>query len=121
MNDTRAAPVVFDPAALEDLTGDARDAELAVLLADHYRRLLPERIARIASELHGPDPFDAMDPVLSLKVSSNALGARELGALAAAVERRLRMRDVPAAHAAFVALAPAVERVERELAAYLTR
>ncbi len=121
MNDTIAAPRVFDPGALEDLTGDARDAELAVRLAAHYRRLLPERIARIAVELHGPEPAGALDAVLSLKVSSTALGVRELGALAAEIERALRSRDVSAARAAFLALAPAVDRVDRALAAYLTR
>ena len=109
---------VFDPAALADLTGHARDEEFARVLVDHYLRL-----RRVDAALADQDPdaalAAAMDAVLSLKVASRTLGARELGTLAAEVERHLRLRDLPAAYAAAAALAPAASRLERVLADHL--
>lgn len=113
------APAVFDPTALSGLTGHTGDDELARVLVRHYLRLLPLRLRRLLAALEAEDPDTAMDAVLSLKVSSRTLGARELGALAAAVERQLRLSDLPGAYAAAASLAPAAGRVERVLLDHL--
>jgi HPt (histidine-containing phosphotransfer) domain-containing protein len=119
MSEVIDTPAVFDPSALHSLTGHDRDEELALVLAGRYLRLLPERVRRIAAALHAQDPDEAMDAVLSLKVSSDTLGARELGALGATLERHLRLVDLVAARAASRALVPAAKRLERALTAYL--
>ena len=119
MSDVVDTPPVFDARALVSLTGHASDEEFALVLAGRYRRLLPERVRRLLAALHAEDHDEAMDAVLSLKVSSDTLGAHELATVGAAIERRLRMVDLPGAHTAAADLAPAVERLERELEAYL--
>lgn len=119
MSDVIETPPVFDPAALVSLTGHASDDEFALVLAGRYRRLLPGRVRRVLTALHGEDRDEAMDAVLSLKASSHTLGAREIATLGAAIERHLRMSDLSAAHRVAGGLAPAAERLESELAAYL--
>lgn len=119
MSDVIDTPPVFDPAALVSLTGHASDEEFALVLAGRYLRLLPERVRRVLTALHAQDHDEAMDAVLSLKVSSNTLGAREIATIGATIERHLRRVDLPGAHTAAGDLAPAAERLEREIAAYL--
>lgn len=113
-------PAVFDPAALVSLTGHADDEEFALVLAGRYLRLLPERVRRVHAALHAEDHDEAMDAVLSLKVSSNTLGAHELATIGAVIERHLRRVDLTGAHAAAGDLAPAAERLAREISAYLS-
>ena len=112
-------PAVFDPGALVSLTGHAGDEEFALVLASRYLRLLPERVRRVHAALHAGDHDEAMDAVLSLKVSSNTLGAHELAIIGATIERHLRRIDLPGAHTAADDLAPAAERLAAEIAAYL--
>lgn len=119
MSEVIETPAVFDPAALVSLTGHANDDDLARVLAEHYLRLLPERVRRVVAALHVEDPSEAMDAVLSLKVSSATLGAHELGVLGARIQRHLRLGDLPGAQAAAEALTPASHRLERALVAYL--
>ena len=119
MREVIETPAVFDPAALVSLTGHANDDDLARVLADHYLRLLPERVRRVVAALHVEEPDEAMDAVLSLKGSSATLGAHELGALGAVIERHLRRGDLPGAQAAAEDLMPASQRLERVLVAYL--
>jgi hypothetical protein len=57
--------------------------------------------------------------VLSLKVASRTLGAGELAAIGARIERCLRRYDVAGAVEASLELAPAASRAERALTAYL--
>jgi HPt (histidine-containing phosphotransfer) domain-containing protein len=112
-------PAVFDPGALVSLTGHADDEEFALVLAGRYLRLLPERVRRVHAALHADDPDEAMDAVLSLKVSSNTLGAHEIATIGAVIERHLRRVDLPGAHRAAGDLSPAAERLAREISAYL--
>ncbi|WP_296605123.1 Hpt domain-containing protein [Nocardioides sp.] len=112
-------PAVFDPGALVSLTGHADDEEFALVLAGRYLRLLPERVRRVHAALHADDPDEAMDAVLSLKVSSNTVGAHEIATIGAAIERHLRRVDLPGAHRAAGDLPPAAERLAREISAYL--
>ncbi len=119
MSEVIETPPVFEPGALTGLTGHVRDEEFAPVLVGHFLRLLPQRLRRLLTALEVEDPDAAMDAVLSLKVSSRTLGAHELGALAAGVERHLRLPDLPGAYAAAAALTPAVGRLERALADHL--
>jgi hypothetical protein len=111
-------PVVFDPDSISSLTGHADDREFAFVFVTRYRRLLPERLRRIISTLEG-DGAEAMEAVLSLKVASRTLGAGELAAIGARIERCLRRYDVAGAVEASLELAPAASRAERALTAYL--
>jgi hypothetical protein len=111
--------VAFDPDAVSSLTGHADDRELALVFVTRYRRMLPERVRRILAALEGDDPDEAMDAVLSLKVSSCTLGAGELFELGGRIEGHLGRRDVTGAVAAAGELGAAAGRADRALAAYL--
>jgi HPt (histidine-containing phosphotransfer) domain-containing protein len=112
---------VFDATAVRDLTGHHRDRELALLFVTRYRRMLPERVRRIATALRAEDPSDAMDAVLSLKVASSTLGAHELHHLGGRIESHLRRFDLAGALAAADELPDAATRLDHALAAYLRR
>ena len=112
-------PVVFDPTAVRSLTGDVGDRAFAAVFVTRYRRLLPERVRRIAAALTAAEVDDAMDAVLSLKVSSVTVGTLELAGLAAALERMVRAGDLVAARIAVRTLARGAERADRALEAFL--
>lgn len=115
-----APPAIFDSRALVGLTGHADDEEFALVLAGRYLRLLPERVRRVHTALHAEDHDEAMDAVLSLKVSSRTLGAHEIATIGARIERHLRRVDLPGAHTAAGDLGPAAERLAAEISAYLS-
>ena len=62
---------------------------------------------------------DAMDAVLSLKVSASTVGAQELADVAARLERLLRRGDVVQAVLVETSLAGAVERADHALGVFL--
>ena len=113
------AAVVFDPAAVADLTGDAGDATFAVVLVSRYRGLLDQRVRRILTTLAGDDPDETMDAALSLASSSATVGTHELAELGRRIVGRLRRGDHPGAVAAAGLLPDAAVRADRALAAYL--
>ena len=114
---------VFEPAAVSSLTGHPDDAAFAVVFVGRYRKLLPERVRRIALAVRAEelleDPADALDAVLSLKVASSTVGTAELGGIAALVETHVRAGDRPAAIAAADLLPPAAARADDALGAFL--
>jgi HPt (histidine-containing phosphotransfer) domain-containing protein len=112
---------IFDASAVEDLTGDDHDSELATVFVTRYRRMLPGRVRRIAAALGAGDPSDAMDAALSLKVSSSTLGAHEVFELGGRIESHLRRLDLPGAVAAADELPDAAARLDRALGSYLGR
>ena len=116
-------PAVFEPAAVSSLTGHEDDGAFAFVLLTRYRRLLPERLRRIAAALPGADEDEArnaaMDAVLSLKVASSTVGAHELADLAARLERLLRRGDLSQAVVVETSLAAAAARADHALGAYL--
>jgi hypothetical protein len=65
---------VLDPLELHRI-GDETGVSAADEFAATYRRLLPQRIARIKKALSSGNAEDAMDAALSLKVSSAMNGA----------------------------------------------
>ncbi|GAB6987634.1 hypothetical protein [Nocardioides pyridinolyticus] len=121
---TTDTAAVFDAAAVGSLTGHPDDAAFAMVFVTGYRRLLPERVRRIALAVRADDcmddPADALDAVLSLKVASSTVGTGELGALAALVETHLRAGDCAAAVAAANLLPPAADRADGALGAFLS-
>jgi hypothetical protein len=114
-----APAVVLDDAVVRNLTGHADDHAVGMSFATRFRELLPHRLWRIAQALGAGDRDEALDAVLSLKVSAATLGARELSALAAAVEGRLRAGDLPGAAAAAGTLSSAANRLDDALGGFL--
>lgn len=111
---------VLDTAALAGLTGDAGDVEFVRGFAACYRRMLPERVRRVVAALREPDPDEARDAVLSLKVSSVTVGAIELAELGRRMDDHLRSGAIAAALEVAGALSAAAERCDLALATYVT-
>lgn len=112
---------VFDPSTLHQLVDDAAERAFVLDLARTFRRMLDARVDRVIRGVAGDDPDEAMDAVLSLKVSATMTGARELSYLAAGVETELRRRDLVAARLGASLLPAAAMRVEAAIDAYLAR
>ncbi|GAA1148122.1 Hpt domain-containing protein [Nocardioides aquiterrae] len=116
-------PAVFERTAVSNLTGHPDDGAFAFVLLTRYRRLLPERLRRIAAALPGAAEEEArnaaMDAVLSLKVASSTVGAHELAGIAARVERLLRLGDVTQAVLVETTLAAAAARADHAIDAFL--
>ncbi len=111
--------VVFDPSAVAALTGDVGDDAFAPVFVGKFRALLPERVRRIAITLGSDDVDDALDAVLSLKVSACAVGAGELCRIGRTLEAHLRHLDLAQARLVAVDLTAAADRADAALGAYL--
>lgn len=109
---------VFDPSTLHQLVDDPADRPFALGLAATYRKMLPGRVERVM-EVLASDPDEAMDAVLSLRVSSTMTGAGEMGELASSIEADLRGADLSGARAQAVLLPAAAERLAAAIDAYL--
>jgi hypothetical protein len=114
-----AGAVVFDAAAVASLTGDVGDAAFASVFVGKFRGLLPRRVGRIVATLDEDDVDDAIDAVLSLKVSACLIGAGELCLIGRSIEAHLRHRDLGRARIAAVGLSEAADRADAALGASL--
>lgn len=112
---------VFDPSTLHQLVDDPAERAFALELAATYRRMLPGRVDRVMSAVLASDPDEAMDAVLSLRVSSTMTGACEVGEIASFIQSDLRGGDLPAARAQSFLLPAAAERLAVAIDAYLAR
>ncbi|MCB0894043.1 MAG: hypothetical protein H6529_15950 [Nocardioides sp.] len=110
---------MFDPSAVAALTGDVGDDAFAPVFVGKFRALLPERVRRIAITLGSDDVDDALDAVLSLKVSACAVGAGELCRIGRTLEAHLRHLDLAQARLVAVDLTAAADRADAALGAYL--
>ena len=110
---------VFDPHAVESLTGDAHDAEFALVFVDKFRTLLPQRVRRLAISLGAGEVDDALDAVRSLRASACLVGAAELCQIGHTIEVHLRRTDLLRARLALAGLAAAADRADAALGAYL--
>ncbi|WP_345460656.1 hypothetical protein [Nocardioides marinquilinus] len=110
---------VFDATTLQHLVDDDSGSSFVLDLARTYRRMLPTRVSRTVVAVMTFDAEDALDTVLSLKVSSTMTGALELADLAATIEADLRAGDLRRAHARVDLLAPAAERADAAIGAWL--
>ena len=112
---------VFDPSTLLQLVDDAKARSFVLELAGTFRRMLEPRVDRVVDAVLTSDPDEAMDAVLSLKVSSTMVGARELAELASYLESDLRSGDLPAARSQALLLPAAAQRAAAAIDAYLAR
>lgn len=112
---------VFDPSTLHLLVDDVRERPFVLELVSTFRRMLDARVDRVVSAVLAPDPDEAMDAVLSLKVSATMTGARELAELASHIEVVLRVPDLPAARSQALMLQAAAHRAAAAIDAYLLR
>ena len=110
---------VFDPGAVTALTGDAGDPAFANVFVGKFRSLLPQRVKRIAMTLCSDDLDEALDAVLSLKVSSCLIGAGELCLIGRTLEAHLRHLDLAKARLVAVDLTAAADRADAALGEYL--
>lgn len=108
----------FEAAALRTLS-DELDPEFVPVFAARYADMLPARIGRISDALLANDLDLALDATLSLKVSSNTMGTRELETLAHIIELDVRREDVASATQVAAHLADAAARADSALSAYL--
>jgi len=110
---------VFDPSAVEALVADVGDGCFAPVFVGKFRSLLPERVRRIAITLGTDDVEDALDAVLSLKVSACTVGAGELCLIGRTLEAHLRHCDLARARLVAADLPAAAHRADAALGAYL--
>jgi HPt (histidine-containing phosphotransfer) domain-containing protein len=113
------APVVFDASAVASLTGHCDDVEFAQVFVACYRRMLPERVRRIAAALGEQDLDRALDAVRSLTASSGIVGAGELVEIGNRLEHQLRRLELARAAALAGELPAAAVRAEQALTGYL--
>lgn len=69
--------VLFDPQVIRTLAGNLGSNGLASRFLNDYLDLLPRRKRRIINALRDDDPEAAMDAILSLKITSAMVGARD--------------------------------------------
>ncbi|TLM81799.1 Hpt domain-containing protein [Pseudarthrobacter sp. NamE5] len=82
---------LLDPAVLERLRADLEDDEgVWKVFIEDYISNLPHRLQRVRLTLTTGDVTGAMDAVLSLKTSSQMVGAEMLAGLAEDLEQSLR-------------------------------
>ncbi|WP_340538109.1 Hpt domain-containing protein [Nocardioides sp. GXZ039] len=111
---------VFDPRTLHQLADDDRARPFLLGLAETFQRMLGERVSRLVDAVRGADVEEAMDAVLSLKVSSTMIGAHELARTATLIEGYLRSDDLPGASSLLLVLAEVARRTDAAIAGYLT-
>lgn len=108
---------VLDPECLRLLGEELGDPAGAAAFLAGYRELLPARMDSISCAVAAQDFEAAMDRVLSLKVTSTMVGARQLAGLSAELELLVRVESWAAARAAVHGLARAVAALTPVLSA----
>lgn len=84
-------PPLLDPAVLERLRGELEDDEgVWKVFVEAFIAQMPRRLQNVRLTLTTGDLAGAMDAVLSLKTSSQMVGAERLAGLAADLEQSLR-------------------------------
>lgn len=112
---------VFDPTTLHQLVDDAHERPFVLELAGTFRKMLEHRVRRVVEAVLASDPDEAMDAILSLKVSATMTGMRELAELASFIEADLRLLDLPSARSQALMLPAAAHRAEAAIDDYLAR
>ena len=85
------APPLLDPAVLERLRDELDDDDSVwKVFVQAFIAQMPQRLQRVRLALTTGDNAGAMDAVLSLKTSSQMVGAERLAALASDLEQSLR-------------------------------
>lgn len=108
----------LDPAPLDKLVCDCGDPAFVGGLVGRFRSLLGERVLAVEERLRERDVDAALDRVLSLKVASATVGARELVGLAGRLQDDLARGDLTEALHHAHQLPPAATRADTALADY---
>jgi histidine phosphotransfer protein HptB len=88
--DAYARPLL-DPAVLERLRDDLEDDEgVWKVFVENFIAQMPQRLQKVRLSLTTGDVTGSMDAVLSLKTSSQMVGAERLAAYASELEQSLR-------------------------------
>lgn len=83
-------PPLLDESVLGRLKEELDDLDYASTFFESYIDFLPQRIDRLRSALVNGNVERALDAALSLKSSSQMIGARQLAVLSATVEATIR-------------------------------
>lgn len=110
---------VFDPSTLHRLLDDGSGRTFVLDLAANYRRILPQRVARLVRAVATDDVDETLEAALSLKVSSAMCGAHELAEAARVIEDDVRRGDGPAARSHASLVPAAADRASMAIEAYL--
>ncbi|WP_193608763.1 Hpt domain-containing protein [Nocardioides lijunqiniae] len=109
-----------DATCLERLAHDVSSLPFVVAFVEKYDRLLPERVRRVVGHIAEGDLDQALDAVLSLRVSSTFVGAQELVELSRRVEDHLRTGDLVGAALRAALIHEAAQRTQRALTAFVS-
>lgn len=82
-----------EPEILTELETDLDGPELARGFARDYAALWDQRFSRLAASVHAEDRPDALDAVISLRITSTMVGGIRLASLAQALEDAIRRDD----------------------------
>lgn len=113
-----SAPVlepVLDDERLARFCEECGDDAFAAQHVQRYDRMLPERVCAVVHRVAERSLDLALDRVLSLRTSSQLVGACELAALAARIEQQLRDGRWAEAEETGQRLAPAADRLHGRL------
>ena len=115
-----SAPVlepVLDDERLARFCDECGDEAFAAQHLQRYGRMLPERVCAVVHRVAERRLDPALDRVLSLRTSSQLVGASELAALAARIEQQLLDGCWTGAEETGHELGPAADRLASRLAA----
>jgi HPt (histidine-containing phosphotransfer) domain-containing protein len=102
---------VLDPQCIQQLGEELESLPAALSFLASYLNLLSDRLATICAAVGSADSDAAVDRTLSLKVTSDMVGARQLAALAEALEGLVCSEDWGSAEPLLEVLATAVAAV----------
>ena len=108
---------VFDGAVAEQLADELGEREAVGRITRRYREALPGRVRRLSRACGAMDAEQAMDAVLSLKVTSATVGASAMSGVAGLVEKAVAERDWSAALGALSVVAGLAPGTDEALAA----
>ena len=111
---------LVDGAVAELLADELGGGEVVGRIAGHYREALPGRVRRLSRACGAMDADQAMDAVLSLKVTSATIGASAMSGVAALVEEAIVERDWSGALGALSVVAGLQSVTDEALAAMQT-
>lgn len=84
---------LLDPAILQELEQQLDGSELALRFARDYAAMWDQRCAKLAAAVQNQDLDDALDAVISLRITSAMVGGLRLARLADILEGLIRQGD----------------------------
>ncbi|GGH91122.1 Hpt domain-containing protein [Arthrobacter liuii] len=82
-----------DPQIIQDLGRELNSPQLALRFLTDFLAMLPPRFTRIQTAVAAQDREDAMDAVLSLKITAAMTGASEIEASCLALQASIKNED----------------------------